>query len=274
MADRLDHDKSSLCHANDTTKDAICLHSSDARAVCSHVSIPKHSWDPMPAASSTFTTFSYQQAFANRLPSHKLRRGGKLDPVRFPPLVMVDVLQFPGSLVNAMGLASTVDIVHRMTPGKLRGWTLNADRAVEPFLRATGLQTDVAHGMVVFGRGRRNREAIQQHYGECFKTILVNVDIELADGALISVLAYLWIRWKEDESKKQTVESAQGTKNTKAKDEEKGLSEPTSSIVTTIDATGSEAGGAGWNTTYWDTTPWTVEQYVAGQHDGQNGIEW
>lgn len=146
-----------------------------------------------------FTTFAYQRACRNRLPLKKVGPGGILDIERYIPCFVYDVLQLPGSLANVFDSPASGDILKRMSPGRIQGCFIKPGYKGEPEF-CLGSQNDYALGMVAFGRGKRNRRMLDQHYGACFKMTAVRVEFELSDGMVATSPAYTWIRTREDES--------------------------------------------------------------------------
>ncbi|GAB7351138.1 hypothetical protein MBLNU459_g1595t1 [Dothideomycetes sp. NU459] len=147
-----------------------------------------------------YMPFDYIQTLRNRIAAHRLEPSGALDVHHYPPLFLYDMLQFPDAIGRLLDPSSTgTPIAGRMTPGVLRGHRALVMRGTgEPLLRATGAEADVVKGMVVFGRGRNNRRALSEHYGEGFRRVRGEVQITLDDGRKRDVWAYVWI-WAGDE---------------------------------------------------------------------------
>lgn len=148
-----------------------------------------------------YMPFAYQQVLRNRLPAHKLEANGALDIAQYPALFFYDMLQFPGTIGNLLEPARKMPPIGlRMTPGALHGFQARVRRGTgEPLVRATGQDSDVVKGLVVFGRGRNNRTTVSEHYGEDFKRVKGQVRIVLESGKKKEVEAYLWVWAGEQE---------------------------------------------------------------------------
>lgn len=201
---------------------------------------------------STFMTFGYQLALRNRVPACRLERGGKLDIERHPPWVLVDVLQLPGSLANAIGLESPAELMNRMTPATMRGWTIHADPSGEPILRFTGSEDDTVSGMMVLGRGQNNVEALSEHYGEGVRVEVADVEIELKGGEVVELSAYVWVKCEDEEGKETDVEDSATIVSTSIA----GLLEDSLKPASRAPDCDSTTRGR---------PTWTIERYIAGR---------
>ncbi|KAF1346239.1 hypothetical protein BDV97DRAFT_38607 [Delphinella strobiligena] len=161
-------------------------------------------------ASSSYITFSYHQARLNRMAADRIGLGCTLDITVYKPIFVYDILSFPGSLVNVLGVSSSLDIVNRMTPGIVHGYALNIERGGAPILQAGRFGDDTARGMMVFGRGGRDRRTLSNHYGECYEMAKVDVEIRLKDGYKVTMPAFTWIPVCQETFLPQPTDSGNG----------------------------------------------------------------
>ncbi|GAB7345605.1 hypothetical protein MBLNU457_3904t1 [Dothideomycetes sp. NU457] len=131
------------------------------------------------------STFGYQLACHNRFNEGQL--SDTYDLKIWPAIFVYDILQLPGTLANVLGYSSSVDVTRVMTPAKYTHESRS--KAVNELQIGDG---DV-QGMVVLGRGRDNRRAIADYYGDEFKRQTIDVEISLENGHRVSIEAYAWI---------------------------------------------------------------------------------
>ena len=135
-----------------------------------------------------YTTFSYQQAQRNRINDADLEPGGQLDIRSWPAVFVYDILQFPGSLASVLGRSSSLDYVYCMTPGKTLKPIFPKAMYGDGSDSESGLE-----GMIVVGRGKTNRQDIEDHYGKGFRRKRVDVEVTLASGRSRVLYAYTWV---------------------------------------------------------------------------------
>lgn len=254
-------------------------------------------------ASSSYITFSYQQARLNRMAADRIGLGCALDITVYKPVFVYDILSFPGSLVNVLGISSSLEVLNRMTPGIVHGYALTIDRGGAPILQAARFGDDTARGMVVFGRGGRDRRTLSDHYGECYEMAKVDVEIHLKDGYKVAIPAFTWILGWQETILPQSTNSINNkmpvgstpSQSTAARTHGNGLDRASSSgnKANSVENAGGDDGTSDQrgirngeakaqrrDSVRSDNIPaqgnahWNLEQYVAGQLDSQYDVEW
>lgn len=131
------------------------------------------------------STFGYQLACHNRFSEGQL--SDTYDLRIWPAIFVYDILQLPGTLANVLGHTSSVDVTRVMTPAK---YTQDSrSKAVNGSQIGDG---DI-QGMVVLDRGRDNRKAIAEYYGDQFRRQTIEVQIVLENCQRVTIDAYAWI---------------------------------------------------------------------------------
>lgn len=253
-------------------------------------------------SSTSHTTFSYTLATRTLLEPTELLPGSELDISRYPPIFIYDILQFPGSLSSLLSCSSPLDLIHRMTPGTLKLWLVHADVDGQPRLRFTGREEDVVRGMMVFGRGKRNRRVLGGHYG-C-EAKVVRVSMRFLGGEEGGIEALVWQRRERnggDEGEgdgegegEACVNGSLGDRGGRGQrpryidvDWPFDVSPPTQAPVNTVNAKAAATDTAGSETgsqdehvrpdvdDLWSLTPWTLEGYLQGRFDSvDEDVEW
>jgi len=131
------------------------------------------------------STFGYQLASHNRFSEGQL--SDSYDLKIWPAIFVYDILQLPGTLAMVLGHTSSVDVTRVMTPAKYT--EENRSKAMDNSQIVDG---DI-QGMVVLGRGRDNRKAIADYYGDEFKRQTIEVEIDLENGRRLTIEAYAWV---------------------------------------------------------------------------------
>lgn len=131
------------------------------------------------------STFGYQLASHNRFSEGQL--SDRYDLKIWPAIFVYDILQLPGTLANVLGHSSSIDVTRAMTPAKY------TQESRSKAMNESKIGDGVVQGMVVLGRGKDNRKAIADYYGDEFKRQTVKVEISLEDGRRVSIEAYAWI---------------------------------------------------------------------------------
>ncbi|GAM88928.1 hypothetical protein ANO11243_069620 [Dothideomycetidae sp. 11243] len=122
------------------------------------------------------TTFAHYLTTISRVYADDLERGGRFDTCQWMPLFVLGALQLPGTLAFILQHKSGLSLYSSMLQG----------RKVEG-------NTGSVTGMLVLGRGRRNRERLSEWYGTKRHCVTVNVEIVLVDGAMRRVSALQWV---------------------------------------------------------------------------------
>ncbi|PNS18932.1 hypothetical protein CAC42_6027 [Sphaceloma murrayae] len=139
------------------------------------------------------TTVALDMAKRNLVQASLLNSRMKYDVVERPPLFVTGVLQLPGSLGTVLGYQrrSEMELAECMTPGR----TLSplAVDSQDGAVACSRMENSVA-GMVILGRGRRNRRQIDEWYGKRFARVLVDVQIHVQQwGVKKQFKAYTWV---------------------------------------------------------------------------------
>ncbi|KAF2156658.1 hypothetical protein K461DRAFT_316879 [Myriangium duriaei CBS 260.36] len=124
--------------------------------------------------SSPLDTFAYYRTTLNRISADDLERQGRFNTHQWTPLFVTSALQLPDTLAYVLRYSSGITMSEYMIPG-------------------TSVGDEHEKGMVVFGRGRRNRDMISEWYGEGAVCVDVDVEILLADGVVRQMAALRWV---------------------------------------------------------------------------------
>ncbi|KAF2863194.1 hypothetical protein K470DRAFT_255314 [Piedraia hortae CBS 480.64] len=140
-------------------------------------------------------TFGYRRLLSNtRIREPLISSQGHLSTELYKPLFIHDVLMQPGSLSALLGRLSSVEILTRMTPANLRGYTALVHPTTHlPCIVPSSDPAETVKGVVLFGAGRISRDKIHQHYthyGVHDATYLpVEVDVDFSEegetGAIV-----------------------------------------------------------------------------------------
>lgn len=122
-------------------------------------------------------TFGHYLTTINRIYAEDLEHDGRLAVTRFTPIFVIGVLELPGTLGFVLGYSSGLDIGRFMKPG-----------ICLCVVRGKHMQ-----GTIVFGRGKLNRDALDEWYGDSYSAVEIQVAIELADGAVRRLRALRWV---------------------------------------------------------------------------------
>lgn len=221
-------------------------------------------------------TFAYKQALQNRISLDKIGRGRRLDIQKWDPVFVYDILQFPGSLANALSQSSSMDIIPYMTPAKMKRYVVCPDRKGEPLLCLTGRDDDSVQGMMVFGRGGKNRRSLAAHHGDGFQRKRRAVEVVFEGGEVCTLATYVWVHECGINAKHSPNDSDSDTIDAQSPNI---TSEPNDNVTDQLDGSLTETericthepGEYGDSSQPWSWLTWKLEQYILGQY---NDIEW
>lgn len=139
------------------------------------------------------STIALELAKNNPVDVLDLRRGQKFDVHEFTPLFITGVLQLPGTLANALGYRrkSELELVSCMVPGRV--FCPEDGTKDDGEIEYSNAETSV-RGMIVLGRGKRNRHALDEWYGRDF--IRLSLKVELQTWIRREVMAFTWVERK------------------------------------------------------------------------------
>ncbi|KAG8631905.1 hypothetical protein KVT40_001045 [Elsinoe batatas] len=138
------------------------------------------------------STIALDLAKRNLIDADHLRSGALYDPADRPLIFVTGVLQLPGTLNAALGHwdRSELKLVKCMTPGRVMLRMDHGDK--NKSVVYSDVETSVP-GMVVFGRGKENRQMLSEWHGDKYLRVLVEVQVQTEDWVKRRFPAFTWV---------------------------------------------------------------------------------